>query len=223
MTTAFKARLSAKITREQLRTFLLRHASDTLALEVGAKDKPYRDLFPKTISGDIVRYPSLDAQFDAHRLPFADCSFGLIVCTEVLEHCVEPHRVLNEFHRVLRPGGKLILTTRFIFPIHDAPYDYFRFTRYGLQYLCREFAEIQIVEEAATVATMAVLMQRLAYQGAWKLPGMRGLLHLMSRVILRMTGLLKAEYGDIRRQSREHAILASGYYVVATKSRGESA
>lgn len=217
---SLKSRLTQKITRARLRDFLTLHATDALALEVGAKEKPYRDLFPRTVSGDLVAVPGLDAQFDAHHLPFADESFGCVLSTEVLEHCEQPQRVIEEFARVLKPGGKLILSTRFIFPLHDAPYDYFRFTRYGLRKLCERagFAQIDIIEEATTVETMAVLMQRLGSQADWRLPLAKVFLFGGARLVMRLGGLLRAEYADVRKSAREQHILASGYYMVAVKA-----
>lgn len=217
MLPTLKSRLSTKLTRQRLAAFLELHGTDARTLEVGAKNKPYQRLFPHTISGDIARYSMLDAQFDAHALPFAGASFGVVLCTEVLEHCRQPHQAIAEFYRVLQPGGKLILTTRFLFPIHDAPHDYFRFTKYGLQALCESFSHVIVTEEAATVETMGVLYQRLAYQVKWKLPFMRLFLHLFARILVRAQGLVREEYGDITRASREQNIMASGYYVVAIK------
>jgi len=217
MLSTVKSRLSSKLTRQRLAAFLEPLGTDALTLEVGAKNRPYQYLFPRTISGDIARYPALDLQMDAHALPFADASFGVVLCTEVLEHCHSPHQVIAEFYRVLRPGGKLILTTRFMFPIHDAPHDYFRFTKYGLQLLCGCFSHVTITEEAATVETLGVLAQRLAYQVNWKLPLMRLVLHLYARLLVRAQWLVQSEYGDISRAVREQNIMASGYYVVATK------
>lgn len=212
-----KGRLSRKITRDRLAAFLAKQHTDTLTLEVGAKRQSYHALFPNTVAGDIAAYPGLDLQLDAHRLPFTEASFAVLLCTEVLEHCHDPQDAIDEFYRVLKPGGKLILTTRFIFPIHDAPYDYFRFTKYGLQHLCRAFAEVSVEEETRTLETTAVLAQRLAYQVRWKIPLMRAGLQVMARVLLWLQGSIAAEYGDITRASAETNIMASGYYVVAIK------
>ncbi|RMF79571.1 MAG: class I SAM-dependent methyltransferase [Chloroflexi bacterium] len=214
---AIRKRLTAKITRNRLEVFLQPHADERRTLEVGAKYKPYRHLFPQTISGDIAYFPELDVRFDAHHLPFAASSFRVILCTEVLEHTHTPQQVLDEFHRVLTPGGKLILTTRFIFPLHDTPHDYFRFTKYGLQHLCRHFSEVTVVEEVGSVETMAVLLQRLVFQVRWKLPGMRLMLALLAKVLVRGQFLVAEEYGSIKRDTPEQHIMASGYYLVAVK------
>lgn len=217
MLVGLKKRLTPKITRKRLVVFLEQQRSDTLTLEIGAKNRPYRELFPNTIAGDIAYTPAINLQLDAHALPFSDASFSMILCTEVLEHCMNPHQVIAEFYRILKPGGKLILTTRFIFPLHDVPYDYFRFTKYGLRMLCSRFADVSVIEETTTVETIAVLLQRLIYQSNWRLPLVKIGLQIMSGLAMRSQWVLKEEYGDISKTSPETGILASGYYVVATR------
>ncbi|OGU34267.1 MAG: hypothetical protein A2068_09290 [Ignavibacteria bacterium GWB2_35_6b] len=80
--------------------------------------------------------------------PFKDCSVDTVVCFQVLEHLQEPNFFLSECYRILRPGGKLLITVPFMWHIHEAPYDYFRYTRYGLEYLLlkNEFSDILIYE-----------------------------------------------------------------------------
>lgn len=206
-----------KITRQRLETFLNQHSSDELVLEIGASYKPNRQLYSREIAGDITYHPELDGQFDAHALPFADGSFERVVCIEVLEHCHTPQRVLDEIHRVLKPNGQVILTTRFVFPLHDVPHDYFRYTKYGLQHLCRAFSKIEIQEEVQSAETIAVLLQRLVFQVTWRLPLTKLALLLMAKVFLVLQKTLSAEYGDIHRSSPEESIMTSGYYLIATK------
>lgn len=211
--------LLRKLTRERLQPFLQTHATPQPTLEIGASFRPRRELFPALVAGDIAHHPQLDTVFDAHRLPFADEQFACVLCVEVLEHCHTPQQVIDECYRVLQPGGTLILTTRFIFPLHDVPHDYYRYTKYGLRHLCDAYAQVTVEEEAATVVTMGVLLQRLAYQAEWRVPLVKIALLLLAKTAPWWQAALAAEYGDIRKDTPDEHILASGYYVTATKGQ----
>lgn len=65
-------------------------------------------------------------------------SVDAIITTQVLEHIRDPQKVFHEFERILKPGGKVFLTTHMAFEEHMKPHDYFRFTRYGLAYLGKQ-------------------------------------------------------------------------------------
>lgn len=112
-------------------------------LDVGCGDKPYRALLPASVTA----YVGVDRQrghgapagpdvlADAHALPFADGAFDAVVSFQVFEHLADPARALAECTRVLRPGGDLVLTVPGVWPAHELPHDYWRFTRYGLETL----------------------------------------------------------------------------------------
>lgn len=108
-------------------------------IDVGAGEIPYKKFFNKCqyITQDIVNNPqgSIDYVCDAIKIPVKDNSFDYIICTQVLEHVKEPHLVIKEMYRLLKRGGKVFLTTHLSFEEHMVPYDYFRYTRYGLEYL----------------------------------------------------------------------------------------
>lgn len=82
-------------------------------------------------------YSSLSLVGDLQSLPLRDASCDALLNIVVLEHTPDPLRVVQELHRVLRPGGRLLLIAPMIWEIHQAPHDYFRFTRYGLERLLR--------------------------------------------------------------------------------------
>ncbi|MGB3221275.1 MAG: class I SAM-dependent methyltransferase [Desulforhopalus sp.] len=69
---------------------------------------------------------------DASKLPFKDGSFDTVVMLEVLEHLPNPRTALQEACRVLKKNGQIILSTPFLYPIHDSPHDYQRWTLHGL-------------------------------------------------------------------------------------------
>ena len=80
-------------------------------------------------------YRGLDCIADLAALPLRDAVFDACLNIVTLEHVREPARVLEELRRVLKPGGRLLLVAPHEWEVHQAPHDYFRFTRHGLDYL----------------------------------------------------------------------------------------
>jgi len=91
-------------------------------------------------------YGGLDAIADLARLPFADGCFAAAINIVTLEHVREPGCVLREIARVLAPGAPLLAIVPHEWEVHQAPHDYFRFTRHGMAYLLERagMAEIEI-------------------------------------------------------------------------------
>ena len=79
----------------------------------------------------------------------------------MLEHVAAPERAIAELHRVLAPGGALVLSTPFVFEIHEAPHDYYRFTEHGLRQLLRGFARCEIVRRNGYLKSTLVPLLRL--------------------------------------------------------------
>lgn len=95
---------------------------------------------------------------DGHALPFSDATFDVIVANNVIEHLYDPTSGVREMKRVLRPGGQLLYTIPFLYPIHEAPHDYARFTRYGLARLFREFSSVEIHDRGGWFSTQAQMI-----------------------------------------------------------------
>jgi SAM-dependent methyltransferase len=79
---------------------------------------------------------------DAHSIPFADRSFDGVICQAVLEHVIDPFRVVEEIHRVLRNDGYVYAETPFMQQVHGGAYDFHRFTHLGHSRLFRRFDEV---------------------------------------------------------------------------------
>ncbi|MGE5457135.1 MAG: class I SAM-dependent methyltransferase [Methanococcaceae archaeon] len=114
-----------------------------LVLDIGCGEQPYKEILStraeKIIGIDHVSIVSSMSQVDvageAMRLPFKGESFDAVVSFQVMEHLPEPLEFLKEIRRVLKTGGHVLLTTPFMWGEHSEPYDFFRYTRYGLKYL----------------------------------------------------------------------------------------
>lgn len=79
-------------------------------------------------------------------LPISDDSFNHVVSFEVLEHLREPQTMLAEAFRILKPGGTITISAPFMWWVHEAPWDYFRYTRFGHEYLLSKagFTDIDV-------------------------------------------------------------------------------
>jgi len=98
--------------------------------------------------------------------PIADGSVDVVVCMEVLEHVTNPVKAISEMRRVLKDGGVVIGSTPFTFPIHDAPNDFFRYTKFGLDHIFRNFTKIALRERNNYINAIYVLILRLFNSGS---------------------------------------------------------
>ncbi len=207
-----------KLTRRNLEKFLEKYKTDKKVLDIGSGGSTYNRFFPNRLTVDIDSKRKPEVIADAHHLPFENNSFEIILCTEVLEHVKNPQEVINEFYRVLMPGGRVILTTRFVYPIHDAPNDFWRFTKYGLMELFKNWEIIELEAENLTFSTVAVLLQRISFQTKLKVNKFsKGILYIFIKLFDNLNFFVREEFGDIQRSIKEENILSSGYYIVAKK------
>jgi ubiquinone/menaquinone biosynthesis C-methylase UbiE len=77
----------------------------------------------------------LDHEVDlTEKLPFPDNSFSTIILSDVLEHIPNPGQLWSEMYRILTPGGVAIINVPFLYWVHEAPHDYYRYTEYALEH-----------------------------------------------------------------------------------------
>ena len=139
------------VIREYLREVL--HYAKGKLLDVGCGNKPYESVFryvdkyigidrPSYVDANrlniLERKRSIDVIANADTLPFMDSSFDTVLATQLIEHLSDPDLFFKETTRVLKPEGFLIVTFPLINPVHEEPYDYFRFTEYGVRSLCEK-------------------------------------------------------------------------------------
>lgn len=105
-------------------------------------DRLYEDPGLSIVAFDIYHSPHIHFVADAHDIPLADGSCDGVVVQAVLEHVLEPERVVAEIWRVLRPGGLVYAETPFMQQVHEGAYDFTRFTESGHRYLFRRFERI---------------------------------------------------------------------------------
>jgi SAM-dependent methyltransferase len=136
-------------------------------LDAGSGVAPYRRLFEHTAyqTADFLkvekRYEPPTYICDLTDIPVPDRSFDYIVCTQVLEHVPNPSAVMQEFFRVAEIGGIVLLTAPLFYEEHEQPYDFFRYTRFGLARLAEE-ARFTVVEIEPLEGYFGTLSYQLA-------------------------------------------------------------
>lgn len=112
----------------------------SVVLDAGAGPCPYKKMFShcEYEATDFKDpYKILDFTCTLDKIPKKNNSYDAVVCTEVLEHVEYPQKVMNELHRILKKGGKLILTCPQEWMVHQKPYNFYYFTNYGLESLLK--------------------------------------------------------------------------------------
>lgn len=148
-------------------------------LDVGCGSKPYEYLFKNAtqyIGMDIVSsghnhaYSKIDIFYDGEKIPFPESHFDAVVSFEVFEHIFNIDVVIKEIHRVLRDGGKLLISVPFAWDEHEIPYDYFRYTSFGILKLLKKHGFDILHTEKTTTYFLAVSQMLIAYLSQHVLP-----------------------------------------------------
>ncbi len=140
-------------------------------IDIGCSNKPYAAMFSPYVSEHLGidhaetqhGHASPDVTAGAYAIPLDDQSFDTALCTSVLEHLEEPTDALRECYRLLRPGGYAIYSVPFIWHVHEAPRDFYRFSPYGLRYQF-EKAGFEIVELTALSGFWVTFGTLLSYK-----------------------------------------------------------
>ena len=164
-------------------TSILRRYTSGRVLDAGCGRQPYQNLLKslgaeyesldttrrtpeQTYVGDIQDMNSIEAD-----------RFDTVLCSEVLEHLPRPAAALSEINRVLKPGGKLILSVPFFARLHEEPYDFFRYTEHGLTYLLEDnnFAVVELRPIGSVFGFAGHQISTAIVGSVWHLPGIRWL------------------------------------------------
>ena len=153
---------------------VLTYAADRYArgrlLDIGCGSKPWEVLFAPFVTEHVgidhvpsKRNPSaVDVIATAYEVPLPDAGADTLLLTSVMEHLEQPERALAECRRLLRPGGHLIMTAPFIWPVHEQPRDFFRYSPDGLRFLL-ESAGFELVELEPLAGAWTTFSLELAY------------------------------------------------------------
>lgn len=173
---------------------------DGSLLDVGCGGKPYEALFR------VDEYVGLEIDtpenrlknkanffYDGDTFPFPEQTFDAVLCNQVLEHVFNPEKFLAEIHRVLKPGGIMLLTVPFVWDEHQQPWDYARYSSFGLKSLLEKngFKVLAQHKINADVRVLFQLVNAYLFKVLWtKWPVINLLICMMAMAPFNILGAL---------------------------------
>jgi len=134
-------------------------------LDVGCGQKPYKKLFDSTqyIGLEIDtsknrQNKKADLFYDGRNFPFQDKEFDSVITNQVLEHVSNPDNFLKEINRVLKAEGTFLITAPFVWDEHEQPFDYLRYSSFGLESLLKKY-DFQILEYRKSMNDIRIIFQ----------------------------------------------------------------
>jgi len=206
----------------------LRALRDSRILDIGSGNS--RNIVYLHASNSVIRldYPVTNRRYDlrpdvfgdARCLPVADDAFDAIFLFEVLEHLDAPERAIREIRRALQPRGKLFVSVPFVYPIHNAPYDFQRFTIHGIRHLLQTlgFEVVQIAQHGNSLLVSMQLFNLVLLEGcraAWQKNSVLGLTAVIAAYpVCLLNNLLAVPFTLLPNKG----VSCFGYFVIAERA-----
>lgn len=187
----------------------------------GGSVRRYAGLFKRktkyfTLDINPELHPDILGSADA--IPVPDSSFDSIVCTQVIGDVLEPRKVIREFHRVLKPGGTVLLTEGFFNELHDEPQDFWRFTNFALKHMFEEADfKVLVIERVGGFFAAQAQMKTRYFINRFNLYR-RPILSRLFSPIFKITGRFAILYDKLD-SSSANSKFALDWIIVAEKSK----
>lgn len=197
---------------------IIKYAKGKL-IDLGGGNLPYYDL----ISSRVKEYDSADLFSQDPRIKYhldlqnmaeiKNENYDTAICLEVLEHIPDPLKALGEIARILKPGGMLILSAPHLSRLHDEPYDYFRFTKYGLIELLNKagFDILDINVKGGLFCFIGHQISTMCLGVFWRIPILKEITFFLNRWIITHLFFWLDKVTD------KKGIFAQGYSISAKK------
>ncbi len=195
-----------------------------IVYDLGCGTRPYEqdilqvsDRYIGVDWGSTLHTLSADIVADLNKpLPIESSVADAVTSFQVLEHLSEPQTMLNEAYRILKDDGEIILTVPFQWWVHEAPYDFFRYTPYGLKYLF-EKAGFQEVEVEASSGFFSMWILKMNYFSTRFIRGPRFLQKILKAFLIIIWFICQKLASLLDRLDKNWELETSGYIVTARK------
>ncbi len=171
-------------------------------LDIGAGHGDFADIFAglKYFSLDIVPYPEVDLVADLGQdNPFKDGVFDALVLMNVLEHVYESRNLLQSLHRVLKPGGNVIFTVPFLLKVHQAPFDFYRYTPHAIEKMASE-AGFQVESLQGYYDPQYLLNESLGNVWQFSIQSQSKLKQILAKIMVAVTQHMVNDLGLLTRK-----------------------
>ncbi len=157
-------------------------------IDIGCGDKPYQDLFH-----NVIKYEGIEIETSVHTtikanyvydgvtFPFKNESYDSIVLNEVIEHVFNPDVLRQEINRIMKLDGKMMITLPFVWDEHEQPYDYARYSSFGITHLLQKNGfNVEILEKSCpNFGVIFQLVNGYIYKVTKKFPTMFRMLFIL--------------------------------------------
>ena len=192
--------------------------------DLGCGIRSYEDFFLQFVENYIgidwgvsVHDTKADILADLNQpLPIDSAVADTVVCLSVLEHLSEPQTLLNEAYRIMKPGAVMILQVPWQWRLHEEPYDFFRYTPYGLKHLFGK-AGFETIEVEAMSGFFSTLCLKFNYFTLGLITGPRIIRGFKKAFFLPLWYIGQKVAPTLDKLDKYWASETQGYYVIAKK------
>lgn len=184
-------------------------ATDKKTLVVHSEDVDYKPYFPNAFAVTKRKDRPADLHVDLYYTELSkieDESYEVIFCTGLLEHIPDPQRIIDDFKRILKPGGELVLSASAVFSFHECPDDFFHFTPYSFKLLFKDWTRIKMLRGSSQpFDTISILLQRILLQ-TQTFPLIRPFIELLCVILPLFDKLIYAQFDNYGHQEDHRKI-----------------
>lgn len=199
------------------------YSTETRTLVVHSEDVDYKPYFPNAFTVTKRRDLPADMHADLYYEDLKNIepnSYEVILCTGLLEHIPEPQRLVDDFYRILKPGGRIIIGASAVFSFHECPNDFYHFTPFSFKLLFEKWDRFEMLRGSSQpFKTISILLQRILIQ-CDTFPFIRPIVEALVFILPLFDKLIYAQYDNYGPRSDDHLIdsmLPSNMHAVVVK------